>query len=100
MADAIKYTGDKSRFMGQKTGVLLESRLEIVKEMSPELKKHLGLNDLPRGSAILCIYIGEKGVPFAELKNYGSATLSRLKKKKGERLLLDIPEAIQEKTQL
>ena len=90
MANTIKYTGNLDRFAGQRTGKLLSAELQIVKDIKQELKDHIG-GDLPRGSSILCVYLGEKGIPFAELRNYGSSALSRLKKSVGQVFEIDVP---------
>ena len=90
MANTIKYTGNIERFAGQRTGKLLSAELQIVKDIKPELREYMG-GDLPRGSSILCVYQGEKGIPFVELRNYGSAALSRLKKAVGQAFEIDCP---------
>jgi hypothetical protein len=91
MANTIKFTGNKDRFAGQKKGILLSADLKIVKEMSDELKSNVGEDCIPRGSSILCVYVGEKGIPFVELRNYGSATLHKLKKSIGQEFEVDMP---------
>ena len=91
MANVIKYTGNTERFAGQKKGTLLSSELQIVKEMSTQLKEHVGIDSIPRGSAIRCVFIGENGIPFVELRNYGSAALHRLKGNIGQEYVIDIP---------
>ena len=90
MAIKIKYTGNLERFRGQKTGKLLYAELAIVKELSDEFKSEIG-EPIPRGSAILCVYMGERNYPFIELKNYGSATLSKLQKSIGQIFEIDCP---------
>jgi hypothetical protein len=90
MATKIKYSGNLERFRGQKTGKLLYAKLAIVKELSDEFKAEIG-EPIPRGSAILCVYMGEKNYPFIELKNYGSATLSKLQKSIGQIFEIDCP---------
>jgi hypothetical protein len=91
MANVIKYAGNTDRFAGQKNCTLLSAELQIVKEIKPELKEHIG-GELPRGSAIRCVFIGEKGIPFVELRGYGCAALSRLKNSIGQMFEIDIPE--------
>ena len=90
MKKIIKYTGNTDRFAGQRTAILLRAELQIVKEMSDELKRHVGNDAIPRGSAILCTYIGDKGIAFSELINYGCHALSRLKKMIGQSFSIDV----------
>lgn len=91
MANVIKYVGNTDRFQGQTKGVLLSAELQIVKEVKQELRDHVGEDALPRGSAILCVFQGDKGIPFVELRNYGSASLSKLKKAIGQVFEIDVP---------
>lgn len=91
MINEIKYTGNQDRFAGQVTGKLLSAELQIVKEMSKELLEHIGEGAIPRGSAIRCVYVGEKGIPFVELRNYGCSALSRLKNMIGQSFTIDRP---------
>jgi hypothetical protein len=77
--NTIEYTGNTERFANQKHATLLSVELQIVKEISCELITHIGNSAIPRGSAILCVFLGDKGVPFAVLKNYGATSMSRLK---------------------
>lgn len=91
MSNTIKWAGNTERFAGQRRAVLLSAELQIVREIAPELISHIG-GETPRGSAILCIYRGEKGIPFAELRNYGSAALLRLKKSVGQAFEIDVPQ--------
>lgn len=91
MANTIKFTGHRERFANQRKGRLLSADLQIVKEMSEELKAHVG-EPFPRGSAIRCVYIGEKGIPFVELRNYGSTALLRLRKSIGMEFEIEWPD--------
>lgn len=91
MKNVIRWTGNTERFKGQTKGVLLSAELQIVKEIKQELRDHVGEDALPRGSAILCVFQGDKGIPFVELRNYGSASLSKLKKAVGQVFEIDVP---------
>ena len=91
MSNTIKFNGNTTRFAGQRKGILLSADLQLIKELSEELKVHVGEDCIPRGSAIRCVYVGEKGIPFTELRNYGSATLHKLKKSIGQEFLIDAP---------
>lgn len=91
MSNKIKFMGNTDRFCGQRKGTLLSAGLQIVKEISPELRAHVGDDSIPRGSAIRCVYIGEKGIPFVELRNYGSASLLKLQSSIGQEFTVDCP---------
>lgn len=77
MVNKIKFKGNTERFAGQSSAILLSAELGIVKTLSPELKAHVGESIIPRGSCIIAIYKGNQGIPFADIRNYGSASLLR-----------------------
>ena len=68
--------------------------------MSVEVRKHVGLpiNEASVRQYLLCQYVGEKGVPFADLIGYGGSRLLKLQKEIGTWFDIDCPiiDAIQE----
>ena len=91
MANIIKYIGNTERFAGQTKGKLLSADHTPVKLLSPEMVEYLGEDTLPRGSCIICIFRGNKGVPFADARSYGSATLIRLLNSINQEFFIDVP---------
>ena len=100
MSQKIKYEGSLARFAGQKTGKLLSVEPIVAKTMSVEVRKHVGLpiNEASVRQYLLCQYVGEKGVPFADLIGYGGSRLLKLQKEIGTWFDIDCPiiDAIQE----
>ena len=92
----IKYIGNTERFAEQSTGVLVAVESKVVKTLKPEMSKYLGSDIIPRGTCIICIYQGDKGIPFADVRPYGSTALLRLKKAIGQTFVIDTPLAVQQ----
>lgn len=92
MANRIKFEGNTNRFAGQRSAILLSAELGIVKTLSPEFKEHIGENLIPRGSCIVSIYKGNLRIPFADVRNYGSASLLRMQKSIGQTFEIDVPD--------
>ncbi len=94
MANTIEYTGNKSRFAGQKKARLLNVEVVVAKQMSAEIREHVG-KDIPLNSVrqyLLCHYTGEKGVPYADVLSYGGARLLKLQKAVGTWFDVDCPD--------
>lgn len=83
MSNTIKAAGNIERFSDQKTARLLSAEIQLVCRVSPKLRDHVG-GELPRGTAIKTVFDGDQGIPFVDLRNYGSATLARLQSQIGQ----------------
>lgn len=88
----IKQTGNISRFFGQKTAQLVDVHSKLVKKVSDELKDYTGYTFPRKGTCIVATFIGDKGIPFTEIRPYSAASLLSLEKKlKNEVFLIDRP---------
>jgi hypothetical protein len=93
MATAIEYTGNIERFAGQKKARLVSVEAPIAKTITSELRAHIG-KDLPENSVrqfLLCHYIGEKGIAFADVIGYGGGRKLKLEKAIGTWFEIDVP---------
>lgn len=72
-------TGENSeRFAGQTSAKLVSATMSIVKDIPHEwIVKNIDNNKQIRGTCIILSFVGNKGIPFAVVKSYGSATLRR-----------------------
>jgi hypothetical protein len=106
----IPYKGDPSRFAGQGSARLLSAESAVAKAITEALKRHYG-GDLPRGHCIVCVYLGNLGVPFVDIGKYTITTLDKLRtaigqsydienNPEGATMLQNPPEADQEKLPL
>lgn len=92
MASTIKYEGNLNRFAGQKKGRLVHVDIMPIKEISPELLELVGMEKpTTNRTASICTFVGEKGIPFVEVRNYGASLITKLKAEIGHDFAIDCP---------
>lgn len=93
----IPCTGNTVRFADQKTARLVDVSICIVKDLAPEwIVTVLGQDKQPKGTCLVLSYVGDKGIPFACIRNYGSASYRSLRKKIGQEYEIEQPVVEQE----
>lgn len=93
MANTIKYEGNLSRFAGQKKGKLVHVEPMPIKEVSHELLELIGMEKPVNNKMVACCtFVGEKGIPFTEIRKHGSSLITKLKAEIGHEFIIDRPE--------
>lgn len=89
----IEYTGNLERFSNQKSGQLVSVADPIAKTIHPMLLKHVGkdINTASVKKQIVLTFIGENGIPFVDIINYGGGRLLKLKAAIGQWFEIDSP---------
>lgn len=92
MANTIKFEGNTARFACQKKGRLVHVDIMPIKEISPELLELVGMEKpTTNRTASICTFVGEKGIPFTEIRNYGASLITKLKAEIGHEFAIDCP---------
>lgn len=93
MAYKINYDGNTGRFHGQRAGKLIDIDVKLAKNIDTEVLASTGKN-VPVNSVrqfIVLTFIGDRGIPFQDIINYGGARLEALKKDLGKWFEIDSP---------
>jgi hypothetical protein len=87
----IKIGSILSNMHEQKTAQLIRVSILRTRDLSEYFVNLFNGQELPRGTCIQCIYIGDKNIPFSEIKRYGSASWRNLEKRIGEQFEIEQP---------
>lgn len=99
--NVIKRDAILSWYFEQKTANLVSVHILRTRDLSPYFKGLFVNRILPNGTCIHCIYVGDKHIPFSEIKRYGSATWRALESKLNQVFEIEQePDAKQESLEL
>jgi hypothetical protein len=90
-ANIIKSNALTTNKYNQTKGTLVHVQSVPTREILGLFEDQFHDDYLPRGTCIICTYVGNKHASFQEIKRYGSATLLRLKKEVGQTFEIDYP---------
>jgi hypothetical protein len=96
----LKLKNVNSLVCGQKKAVLCSVQRVPVKTLDIDCKEKI-VGDLPTGnrSTVLCLYLGERHIPFLHASNDGTAKFIRMQGMIGQMFEIEViaPDAVQEK---
>jgi hypothetical protein len=81
------------RYYGQKKAILLSVATAPADTVAPDLKTMVGENAVAGGVVIVCVFNGDKNIPFPEVRRYRTTTYKRLEKMIGQQFDIVEPEA-------
>ena len=87
----IPFRGNTARFSGQSSAQLVSVRDAVSKNLPEAMRQYFGA-DFPRGHCLLCVYIGNLGIPFVDIQKYTITTFDKLRASTGQTFEIDAPE--------